>query len=880
MSNEIVININEANKAQKYKDNNELFQIEAFEKVTTILNTHNGSSSDNEDISDCRFHDTIFIDGDRGVGKTAFMLNIEKYFNDNSESKKFIFLNPIDPTLLEHTEQFLSVVLAKVVEYVNNEIKGCLSLEDTKLEEYYKSLEELSKSLKAISSLAKERDEGIEEIASYASSLNLEQNAHNFFKTVSKMFDNTNGIVVLIDDVDMAFDRGFDVLEVVRKYLASPFIIPIVAGDMNLYREIVETKFKEKIEFSKDIQYLNTIYKESQQLKNSSEYKEKKELVDNLVEQYLHKVFPNEYHIQLKDIFTILKENYVAVRFDKNFYVSYSDVKNFEIRHLNMGINQVDFTFQVFTNNTRDLVQYLYSKKNIYKEVLKKYSTEKYEKEKCKYISYSIDKTKKFDSDIFDNDKKLYSESYLKTSEFYSFSSDRKKKELSKLTKNDYNSFIDSIYSIYSAFSSEYFNSIEKLKLDNAKDKYSIQYKSLEEYNENVKNNVSKYIVDLFVFNDYYSNHQRRNYIYAGKFIESIIFSLFKNKLIDINESIINQVHTIINIDDIFKDNKLNEIYDDIKTIISEIVADSDNSLESKFKKISNGIPFGSDISNKKDRYKEENPIEKDGQDSENDVVLKYNLKDFTKEIIIWQNIFLKDIKLNSLSLYEIVYKFFRNLEKLKQLDLKNEKPIDFIRRIVLIFINAVAYFEIDKKEVASVNFCMGKNFKLDDILSKSAASQKNIQPMLREKFSLTRALFFHPIISFLLSDELLEDTKLNDLIFINSTNQNNTNKSKNHNNEIEKKLNKKYQAVFVMKGENIELKPGKNVEDIKTYLNNMCDYYLSLEGDDEIYMFNQLNKDKIKYYKAYTFIKDDYTDKLAEEIKKYEKCFNINAQK
>lgn len=64
---EIIININEANKAQKYSEKG-IFQIEAFEKVAKILKEHK-VGKDTSDITDCRFHDTIFIDGDRGVGK-------------------------------------------------------------------------------------------------------------------------------------------------------------------------------------------------------------------------------------------------------------------------------------------------------------------------------------------------------------------------------------------------------------------------------------------------------------------------------------------------------------------------------------------------------------------------------------------------------------------------------------------------------------------------------------------------------------------------------------------------------------------------------------------------------------------------------------------
>ena len=130
--NEIIININEANKAQKYQNENELFQIEAFERVAEILKEHK-VGKDIYDITDCRFHDTIFIDGDRGVGKTAFMVNIENYYKNLAkiESPKYIFLKPVDPTLLEHTEKFLGVILGKIVEMVSKRLKNnCIDEDD------------------------------------------------------------------------------------------------------------------------------------------------------------------------------------------------------------------------------------------------------------------------------------------------------------------------------------------------------------------------------------------------------------------------------------------------------------------------------------------------------------------------------------------------------------------------------------------------------------------------------------------------------------------------------------------------------------------------------------------------------------------------------
>lgn len=42
---------------------------------------------------------------------------------------------------------------------------------------------------------------------------------------------SVDAIAIIIDDVDMALGRAYEVLEVVRKLLLCPLIIPIVSGD-------------------------------------------------------------------------------------------------------------------------------------------------------------------------------------------------------------------------------------------------------------------------------------------------------------------------------------------------------------------------------------------------------------------------------------------------------------------------------------------------------------------------------------------------------------------------------------------------------------------------------------------------------------------------
>jgi len=697
MNNEIIINIDEANKAKKY-DKDGLFQIDAFERVTKILKQHSYDDKNVDEIVNCRFHDTIFIDGHRGVGKTAFMLNIKNYYEDKKAEKKYLFLDPVDPTLLEHTEKFLSVVLARVVEKVNDKAqKNEIQTSDS----YFDSLEQLSKSLSAVKTLPD--DIGIEEIASNKSSLKLEQNAHNFFKEVSNLF-NVKGLVMLIDDIDMAFDKGFDVLEVVRKYLASPYLIPIVAGDMNLYKEIIETQFMSKIRFNDDMNHLKAIYG-ADKIKESDEYKAKKQLLDNLVEQYLHKIFPSEYHIQLKDIFKILKENDVLIKLNDKLTISYIDLKDFEIRLINYGINQKEFTHQVFTNNTRDFVQYLYNKKEIFVHAF----------EDNKYLA--VDETKdhfivsnRFDDLIkeqFLEKQDKHKESLQLTANFYRYSNDEDKKRLSLLLDNDVASFTDKGYSIYKALKGDFFtnqtkpfNKIDKEKIrDNLylpKKRFSSALKELE---ESINNDftLEYFLIKLMLHSNYYANVKTKNLFTTGKFIEYIFYILDKNFTdeIIITEPIFSEINT--------------------NRYIKNITQEDDE---------------------------EENVVYKDKFNKDSDVA-KY-LQSNNDSIPFISSVFINEMMnkyINNLNIYKIGnHKEYQNYDE----QFKNEVNeiygqnsfFDSVKRVIYILLNSIGSFE-SSSLVSSENIAQAS--KIDNI-KKSRTFKKNVQEL--KEGTLTNTLY------------------------------------------------------------------------------------------------------------------------------------------
>lgn len=78
-------------------------------------------------------------------------------------------------------------------------------------------------------------------------SLQLEQYLHKFYREVCDIL-KCQILVLRIDDIDMSFFHGFDVLETIRKFCASPYLLPIVTGHSELYNMIITKNFTQEME--------------------------------------------------------------------------------------------------------------------------------------------------------------------------------------------------------------------------------------------------------------------------------------------------------------------------------------------------------------------------------------------------------------------------------------------------------------------------------------------------------------------------------------------------------------------------------------------------------------------------------------------------------
>lgn len=305
MTTNYILDISKEEYRDDYADgaNGELWQIYAKQQLISDLESilsdakkykqFRSSNSNSNHKKTWLSHNAILVSSPRGTGKTVFLRNSKSMWDSGSTKKdELYFLDVIDPTMLMANDSFSNVIVAQIYQVVSDKLSqnNCCDVESRKLREtFHKSLKQLAESMGKngeFNGLT-----GIDKVLKYNSGIQLESNFHLFVESAIAIL-GCNAIVVTIDDVDMALDRAFEVVDDVRRFLGCPYLIPIVSGDIKLYEHMTQTHFDEKAydNSTKDVQ-----------LKNNG-----KELSKELTTAYLTKVFPASMRIGLFSIERIL----------------------------------------------------------------------------------------------------------------------------------------------------------------------------------------------------------------------------------------------------------------------------------------------------------------------------------------------------------------------------------------------------------------------------------------------------------------------------------------------------------------------------------------------------------------------------------------------
>ncbi len=294
----LILDLSAQDYQEVYSQKDNLWQTQAYEDLCLYLNRIGSQSKSyaiefGKSTKPMHAHDTVFVSGGRGSGKTVFLKNIRGYWEEQElDDKPTIYFAPIiDPTLLVDHDNFSNVIVATLYNMVEEEL-GKRDISERKKNEFFLKLKKLSG---ALGNKADYEDRhGLDLVIKYTSGIQVERLFHEFVVSCIDIL-SVDAIAIIIDDVDMALGRAYEVLEVVRKLLLCPLIIPIVSGDESLYQHMV------KLEFLED-----TLIKNANSEKGNSDLKRFHDdgvlLSESLMSAYLTKVFPQQYRISLEPI--------------------------------------------------------------------------------------------------------------------------------------------------------------------------------------------------------------------------------------------------------------------------------------------------------------------------------------------------------------------------------------------------------------------------------------------------------------------------------------------------------------------------------------------------------------------------------------------------
>lgn len=242
------------------KDASTLLAREIFQDLATLLaDSLNNQPDSDDDVDLYRSHSAILIDGKRGAGKSSVLVNLKLYLEreyPELENQVHI-LKPVDPTLLEDTDDlFLNVIVAAIIR--DKTIARALSCADHKAEAFHHQLQVLGNTLENLQSQREKY--GLDKLRAFMGSHDLMQQVHVLFKTALDLIGKKL-LVLPIDDVDTSMNRAFENLEVVRRYLTSPYAQPIISGDLTLYHEVTWRGFHARITDDSNIRAEDVIQK-------------------------------------------------------------------------------------------------------------------------------------------------------------------------------------------------------------------------------------------------------------------------------------------------------------------------------------------------------------------------------------------------------------------------------------------------------------------------------------------------------------------------------------------------------------------------------------------------------------------------------------------
>jgi len=192
---------------------------------------------------------TIGVFGDRGSGKTSFMISLLN--RCRTEMNDVEVLRMIDPTLVEHKKPIILCVISMIQQKVESVLRRreCQAIDNSygQRRSWDKLMERISRGVFAIDNVGRDYDNSMWQDEAYVMHTGLakvneanafEENLRMMIKSALEILDK-KAFILAFDDIDVDLEQGWNVLESLRRYLSDTHIISIVSGNIKLYGTLV-----------------------------------------------------------------------------------------------------------------------------------------------------------------------------------------------------------------------------------------------------------------------------------------------------------------------------------------------------------------------------------------------------------------------------------------------------------------------------------------------------------------------------------------------------------------------------------------------------------------------------------------------------------------
>ncbi|MCW3084046.1 MAG: hypothetical protein JWP12_1412 [Bacteroidetes bacterium] len=197
------------------------------------------SKEDFERKTSVRKHNTITVLGTRGSGKTTFLKSVFKHYK---ESKDIEIIDIIDPTLIEEKGHIFLTVISIIKEKVDLQLKDEKHPSEDR-EKWSKIVNSLAFGLPSMDGVGGNLSESDWQDPEYImenglKSVNAALHLNNLFNQFIRqalVFLRRDAFLIVFDDIEIDFRKGWPVLEMIRKYFTTDQIITFLSGDLRLY---------------------------------------------------------------------------------------------------------------------------------------------------------------------------------------------------------------------------------------------------------------------------------------------------------------------------------------------------------------------------------------------------------------------------------------------------------------------------------------------------------------------------------------------------------------------------------------------------------------------------------------------------------------------